>query len=187
MDVLEAIRGRRSIRAFKNEDISAEAVDKLLDAACWAPSAGNIQPWEFIIVRKPEIKARLVEAARDQLFIKEAPVVVVVCADEYRSSQRYGQRGTNLYCIQDTAAAVQNMHLAAHSLGLGTCWVGAFNEDETRTILNLPVGTRPIAMIPVGYADESPSPRGRRPKSKIIHYETFSHSVSSCFARSGQL
>lgn len=173
MDVLEAIRGRRSVRAFKNEDISAETVDKLLDAACWAPSAGNIQPWEFIIVKKPEIKTRLVEAALDQSFIGEAPVVIVVCADEDRISQRYGQRGRTLYCIQDTAAAVQNIHLAAHSLGLGTCWVGAFNEDETRTILNIPHGTRPIAMIPVGYADESPSPKSKRPKSQIIHYETF--------------
>jgi nitroreductase len=173
MDVLEAIKGRRSIRAFKKEDISAETVDKLLDAARWAPSAGNIQPWEFIIVRKPEIKARLVEAALDQSFIGEAPVVMVVCADEDRSSQRYGPRGKTLYCIQDTAAAVQNILLTAHSLGLGTCWVGAFNEDETRNILNIPLGTRPVAIIPVGHPDESPSPRSKRPALQTVHHETF--------------
>jgi nitroreductase len=173
MDVLEAVRGRRSVRAFRNEDISAESVDKLLDAARWAPSAGNIQPWEFIIIRKPEIKARLVEAALDQSFIGAAPVVIVVCADEDRSSQRYGPRGKTLYCLQDTAAAVQNILLTAHSLGLGTCWVGAFDEDETRTILNIPLGTRPVAIIPVGCPDESPSPRSKRPALQTVHHETF--------------
>jgi nitroreductase len=173
MDVVEAIIGRRSIRAFKNEDISAETVDKLLDASRWAPSAGNIQPWEFIIVRKSETKARLVKAALDQSFIETAPVVIVVCADEDRSSRRYGPRGKTLYCIQDTAAAAQNILLTAHSLGLGTCWVGAFNEDETRTILNIPLGTRPVAMIPVGHSDESPSPRSKRPALQTVHHETF--------------
>jgi SagB-type dehydrogenase family enzyme len=153
--------------------VPAEIVEKLLEAACWAPSAGNIQPWEFIIIRKPETKASLVEAAFNQVFIAEAPVVIVVCADEDRSWQRYGSRGRTLYCLQDTAAAAQNVHLAAYSLGLGTCWVGAFNEEETRSILNVPEGTRPIAMIPVGYADESPSLRSKRPKSQIVHYETF--------------
>jgi nitroreductase len=173
MDVLEAIKGRRSIRAFKNQDVPAEIVEKLIDAARWAPSAGNIQPWEFIIVRKPEIKRRLVEAALDQTFIEEAPVVIVVCADENRSSQGYGERGKILYCIQDTAAATQNIHLAAYSLGLGTCWVGAFREEEAREILKIPQGVRPMAIIPVGYPAEAPSPRSRRSISRIVHYETF--------------
>jgi len=173
MDVLEAIRGRRSIRAFKSQEISEEIVEKLIDAAIWAPSAGNIQPWEFIIVRKPEIKRGLAEAALDQSFIEEAPVVIVVCANETRSSQGYGMRGKTLYCIQDTAAAIQNLHLAACSFGLGTCWIGAFKEEEAREILKIPYGIRPVAIIPVGYAAETPSPRSRRPKSEIVHYETF--------------
>jgi nitroreductase len=173
MEVLEAIKGRRSIRAFTGKDVKEEIVEKLIDAARWAPSAGNIQPWEFIIVRKPEVKRRLAEAALDQTFIEEASVVIAVCAHENRSSEGYGVRGKTLYCIQDTAAAAQNIHLAAYSLGLGTCWVGAFGEEEAREILKIPLGVRPIAIIPVGYPAESPSPPSRRPLRQIIHYETF--------------
>jgi len=173
MDVLEAIKGRRSMRAFKNQGVPAEIVEELIDAARWAPSAGNIQPWEFIIVRKPRIKRRLVETALGQMFIEEAPVVIVVCADEERSSQGYGVRGKTLYCIQDTAAAMQNIHLTAYSLGLGTCWVGAFREEETRKILKIPRGMRPVAIIPVGYPAEAPTARMRKSTSQIVHYETF--------------
>jgi len=173
MDVLEAVKGRRSIRAFKNQDVPAEIVEELIDAARWAPSAGNIQPWEFIIVRKPEIKRRLVEAALGQMFIEDAPVVIVVCANEECSSQGYGVRGETLYCIQDTAAAIQNIHLTAYSLRLGTCWVGAFREEETREILKIPQGIRPVAIIPVGYPAEVPTARTRKSISQIVHYETF--------------
>jgi len=173
LDVLEAVKDRRSIRAFKNQGVPAEIVQKLIDAAQWAPSAGNIQPWEFIIVRKPEIKRKLVEAALGQMFIEEAPVVIVVCANEERSSQGYGVRGKTLYCIQDTAAAMQNIHLTAYSLGLGTCWVGAFREEETREILKIPRGMRPVAIIPVGYPAEVPTARSRKPISQMVHYETF--------------
>ncbi|RLI40454.1 nitroreductase family protein, partial [Candidatus Bathyarchaeota archaeon] len=127
----------------------------------------------FIIVRNPEIKRNLVKAALNQSFIEEAPVVIVVCADEIRSSQGYGVRGKTLYCIQDTAAATQNIHLAAYSLGLGTCWVGAFNEEEARKILEIPQGVRPVAIIPVGYPAEKPPARNRRPLNQIIHYEKF--------------
>ncbi|MEM2105387.1 MAG: nitroreductase family protein [Candidatus Bathyarchaeia archaeon] len=173
MDVLEAIKGRRSIRAFKRQNIPEETVNKLIEAACWAPSAGNIQPWEFIIVRNSEIKRKLVDAALGQEFIAEAPVVIVVCANEERSARGYGSRGKNLYCIQDTAASIQNIHLAAYSLGLGTCWIGAFREEEARKALKIPDGVRPVAIIPVGYPDETPQPPRRRPIQQVIHYETF--------------
>jgi len=173
MDVLEAIKGRRSIRAFQSKEIPEEIVEKLIDMARRAPSAGNIQPWEFIIVRKPEIKRRLAEAALDQTFIEEAPIVIVVCANENRSSQGYGIRGKTLYCLQDTAAATQNILLAAYSFGLGTCWIGAFREEEAREILEIPYGVRPIAIIPIGYPAEAPPPPSRRPINQIVHYETF--------------
>jgi nitroreductase len=173
MDVVEAIKLRRSIRAFKDQDISEEIIGKLIEAAQWAPSAGNIQPWEFIIVRKPEIKKKLAESAYGQDLVEEAPVVIVVCADERRSAEGYGLRGKTLYCIQDTAAAIQNIHLAACSLGLGTCWVGAFSEEMARQNLQIPEGIRPVAIVPVGYPAESPKPRKRRPVETIVHYETF--------------
>lgn len=173
MDVLEAIKGRRSIRAFKSKDIPEKIVEKLIEAAIEAPSAGNIQPWDFIIVRKPQIKMRLAEAALEQAFIEEAPVVIVVCANENSSSQRYGARGKTLYCIQDTAAATQNIHLAAYSLGLGTCWVGAFKEEKAREILRIPEEIRPVAIIPVGYPDEAPVQPSRKSINRVVHYEGF--------------
>jgi len=173
VDVYEAIKGRRSVRAFKSDDVSPEIVEKLIDAARRAPSAGNIQPWEFIIVRESETKRSLAEAASGQSFIEEAPVVIVVCANENRSSQGYGARGKTLYCLQDTAAATQNILLFAYSIGLGTCWVGAFREEEAKKALKIPSGIRPVAIIPVGYPAKAPQPRSRREIDLIVHHETF--------------
>jgi nitroreductase len=173
MDVLEAINGRRSVRAFKSDDVPSETVEKLIDAARRAPSAGNIQSWEFVIVRESRIKRRLAEAALHQSFIEDAPVVVVVCANENHSFQGYGDRGRDLYCIQDTAAATQNLLLYAYDLGLGTCWIGAFKEDEAKKVLKIPDGIRPVAIIPVGYPAEVPQQRSRRPMNSFLHYEIF--------------
>jgi len=173
MELLEAIKERRSVRAFKQQDVPEETVEKLIDAARHAPSAGNIQPWEFVVVRNLEVKRKLARAALNQAFVEEAPVVIVVCANERRSSMGYGSRGKTLYCIQDTAAATQNILLTAYSLGLGTCWIGAFNEDEAKRAVNAPEGIRPVAIIPVGYPDETPSHRRIRPLSQIIHYDGF--------------
>jgi len=173
LDVFEAIKGRRSVRAYTREEVSEEEVKKLIDAARSAPSAGNIQPWEFVIVRDPTIKRRLAAAALDQTFIEEAPVVIVVCANETMSGWGYGSRGINLYCLQDTAAATQNMLLAAYALGLGTCWIGAFHEEEVRKVINTPRGVRPVAIVPVGHPAEKPVARSKKSIKEIVHYETF--------------
>lgn len=173
MELTEAIKGRRSIRAFKPQDVPDETVEKLIDAARYAPSAGNTQPWMFVITKKLDTKKKLAKAAYNQTFIEEAPVVIVVCADENRSSMRYGHRGKTLYCIQDTAAAIQNILLTAYSLELATCWVGAFNEDEAKKTLKTPDGMRPVAMIPVGYPNKTPSQRAKRPVNQIVQHEEF--------------
>jgi nitroreductase len=173
LDVFEAIKNRRSIRAFTNEPVSDVEVKKLVDAARCAPSAGNVQPWEFVMVRDQEVKRGLCKAAGNQKFIEAAPVVIVVCANTSRSERGYGSRGVNLYCLQDTAAATQNMLLVAHSLGLATCWVGAFDEGEVTKVLNIPNGVRPVAVIPVGHPAEKPMARPRRSLNGIVHYETF--------------
>ena len=166
-------QGRRSIRTFKNRDVPEETIEKLVEAGTWSPSAGNIQPWEFIIVRKPEIKKKLVEAAWGQSFIAEASVVIVVCANTNRSSEGYGDRGVTLYCLQDTAAAIQNVLLVAYSVGLGACWIGAFDEENAREALKIPNGIRPVAILPIGHPAETPQPRKRRPLDQIVHYEAF--------------
>jgi len=175
--VFKAIKNRRSTRAFTNEPVSDKEVEKLIDAARCAPSAGNIQPWEFIVIRDPKIKKRIAQAALDQTFIEEAPVVIIVCASTSRSSRGYGSRGMNLYCLQDTAAATQNILLAAHALGLATCWVGAFREDETQKVVNLPNDIRPVAIIPVGHPRQISKMPARRTMNEITHHETFERAI----------
>ncbi len=173
MDVFECIMKRRSIRAFKRETIPEDDLLKILNAAIWAPSAGNLQSWEFIIVRNHDKKVQLAEAAYGQYFIVDAPVIIVVCGNKERSASRYGERGSSLYVIQDTAAATQNMLLAAYALGYGTCWVGAFNESEVKEILNLPDHIRPLVIIPIGKPDEKPVAPERMPIEKVTHIEKF--------------
>ena len=164
------IRERRCIRSFSSRTLDRETVEQVLEAAKWAPSAGNLQPWVFIVVQKLETKRKLAWAALGQDFIAEAPFLVVVCADTLRSSSRYGRRGAELYCIQDTAAAIQNMLLTAHSLGLAACWVGAFNEDEARSVLGLPAEMRPLALIPIGFSESHPRAPSRRSLSDVVYW-----------------
>jgi nitroreductase len=173
MDVFEAIKGRRSVREFEPTPIKEADLQKILDAARWAPSAGHCQPLELVVVKDRSQKERLACAARGQSFIAEAPVAIVVCANVSRTSRRYGRRGEELYCIQDTAAATQNIHLAAYALGYATCWVGAFDEDEAAHVIKAPAGTRPIAIVPIGKLAEEPSAPQRMPLSKIMHEDSF--------------
>lgn len=154
MDLAEAIKKRRSIRYFKNEEIPEEKITKMLEAACLAPTAGNVQTWKFIVVKDPEVKKDLAVSALNQLWMSKAAVILVVCADLNRAERIYGERGRELYAIQDTAASIQNILLTAVSLGLGACWVGAFSEPRVRKILDLSPGIRPLALIPLGYPDE---------------------------------
>jgi nitroreductase len=173
MNLLEIIKNRRSIRVFKKQDIPPDIIEKLLEAARWAPSAGNVQPWAFVVVSSQKMKQSLSMAAFGQKTLEEASVVIVVCADEKLAEQSYGVRGKSLFCLQDTAAAIQNILLTAYSLGLGSCWIGAFKEDEIKKAIKAPKEMRPIAMIPIGYPNEAPSARSRRPVSEIMHKETF--------------
>jgi nitroreductase len=169
-DVLDVIRERRSIRSFKSDPLPENALNQILEAARWAPSAGNVQPWEFFVVRSEEQKKGLAKAALGQMFLAEAPVVIVVCAVPSRSARRYRERGEKLYCIQDTAAATQNILLSATAIGLGTCWIGAFDEEGVRRVLGLGLDMKPVALIPVGYPAEKPSPPRRRATEEIVHY-----------------
>lgn len=128
MEILKAIKERRSIRSFQKKDISGEIVDKLIDALIWAPSAGNLQARKFLFVKDAKLKKGIVSSALGQSFIAEAPLVIVGCTDS-RISGRYGERGVYLYSIQDVAASIMGMMLVAHENGLGTVWVGAFDEE----------------------------------------------------------
>ncbi|MGE5551799.1 MAG: nitroreductase family protein [Bacteroidota bacterium] len=150
-DVIDAIKERRTVRKFKADPVPEATVGRLIEAARCAPSAGNIQPWRFSVVLDGNTRLALAEAAAKQDFIAEAPVCIVVSAEPQRSAAQYGARGEQLYCIQDTAAATQNILLAATAYGLGSCWVGAFDEAAVRRIVGLPSACRPLAIVAVGY------------------------------------
>ena len=167
MDVMTAIKNRRSIRRFLNKEIPKDAIDVLKDALIWAPSAGNLQSRRFYFVFNNDVKKRIVDAALHQTFILQAPLVVIACAD-LLIGRSYGSRGEELYSIQDVACSIENMMLAAHSLGLGSVWVGAFHEDEIAKVLEMPPNLRPVAIVPVGYPAHSPSPPRRLDKDEIV-------------------
>jgi nitroreductase len=173
MDLFEILEKRRSIRKYGKDSIPEMTLTKLLRAATQAPSAGNLQPWIFVVVKDARRRSALSEAALGQSMIEEAPVVVVVCADQHRARRHYGERGVELFCIQDTAAAIQNLLLAVSFLGLGACWVGSFNEEEVSRILGAPDGVRPIAIVSIGVPAEHPSPTPRRSLTEMIQEETF--------------
>ena len=161
MDVLEAIRTRRSIRKFQDKEVSRELVDRFLDAGRSAPSAGNLQARDFFVISDAGTKDELVTAAHDQTFIAQAPVVIVVCSNLERVAS-YGERGIDLYCIQDAGASVQNILLAVHSSGLASCWIGAFDEQIVVSALGLPEHLRPVALLPIGYPAEKGKERKKR-------------------------
>lgn len=161
------------MRAFKPEPLKDGDLEKILDAGRLAPSAGNCQPWNFVVVKDKGVKQDLAKAALGQSSVAEAPVAVVVCVDLTRAASRYGKRGKELYCIQDTAAAVQNMHLAAVALGYGTCWVGAFEEGAVAKVINAPADVRPVAIVPIGRPAQTPSPTPRLSLDEIVRKDTF--------------
>ncbi len=170
MDVEECIEGRTSIRVFKPDPVTDEIVEEGLRMANLAPSAGNLQARDFIIVRNHGVKKQLMDAAYGQDFVETAPVVVVFCANLERVSH-YGDRGRTLYCLQDVAAAVQNMTLYLHKKGLGSVWVGAFDEEKAVKALGVPAHIRPVAMLPIGYPAEKGVHRRRLPLSEQVHRE----------------
>ena len=168
MEVFEAIKKRRSIRKFNaSKQVSDDQIQKILEAGRLAPSANNLQDWFFVVVKDQEKKDKLIEAAFDQSFVGEASVVIAVCADLRLADRHSTRHGQDFSMIQDTAIATTQMWLAVTSLGLGACWVGAFDEEEVKQVLNLEEHLRPVALLPIGYPTESPSPTPRRKIKEI--------------------
>lgn len=173
MELFEAIMNRRSIRKFKEKVPEEELIEKIVEAGIWAPSAGDLQSWDAVVVRDEKTKVRIALAAYVQEFVAKAPVLIVICANKANSGARYGERGRELYCIQDASCAALNMMLRAYDLGLGSAWVGAFKEDDVADILGLPAHVRPVALIPIGYPDEEPEAPPRRNVKDVIHNEKY--------------
>jgi len=171
MNIEECIKTRRSIRKYKVKEIDWEKIVRIVDAGKFAPSAGNIQNWKFVVVRDDSVREKLSAAAFDQDWMNDAPVHIVVVGEPSKAQRFYGARGERLYTIQGCAAAVENMLLVAYELGLGSCWVGAFDEGKVKRVLNMTEDVVPQAIITIGYADEKPDMPSRREMEHTIYLD----------------
>lgn len=169
MEFFEVVKERQSIRAYTDELIEPGKLQQILEAINRAPSAGNLQAYEVYAVCDAKHKAALVQAAGDQEFLAQAPIVLVFCAHAARSAERYGRRGVNLYSVQDATIACTFAMLAATALGLATVWVGAFDEQDVARVIDAPEDHRPVAMLPIGHAAETPRRRSRRDLKELVH------------------
>lgn len=164
MNIFEDIQTRRSIRKYRPEPIPDEKLRLILEAGRLAPSAGNRQPWHFILVRDPEGMRDVARAANNQMFIADAGVIIATLGDP-RTSPRWFK--------QDPMIAIEHMVLAATDLGYGTCWIGAFNEEEVKRVLQIPEELAVIALLPIGVPDEAPPPKARKPLEEIVFSEEY--------------
>ncbi|MDP3103409.1 MAG: nitroreductase family protein [Candidatus Methanoperedens sp.] len=170
MDVSKAIRSRRSIRAYDPGEVEEEKLLRILESGRLSPSAGNRQERRFIVVRDARKRELLSEAAKNQEFVAEAPVVIAACSVETEYVMACGQLA---YPI-DTAIAVDHMTLQAVEDGLGTCWIGAFDEKKVKEILNIPDNVRVVQLLTLGYPSDAPDPRPRKSLDEIVMWEKWS-------------
>jgi nitroreductase len=171
MSVLKVIQKRRSQRKYKGDSIPEDVLQRVLEAARLAPSGKNYQPWKFIIVQDKELKEKLAQASAEQFFMAEAPIIIVGCGfpdDSYSRMGRYMKSWP-----VDVTIALEHLILQAAEEGLGTCWIGSFEEEEVKSILNIPENVRVLALTPLGYSDETPPYRGRKRLDEIVSYNGF--------------
>jgi nitroreductase len=168
MDVLKAIETRRSVRKYKPVPVPDGDLKKILEAGRLAPSAGNKQPWGFVVVRDAERRKMLAEAARNQMWTADAGAILAVFADPVNSPGGYSR-----WLERDPMIAVENMILAAWSLGYGTCWIGAFEEDKVKPLLGIPMDKTVICLLPLGVPAETPDPKPRRAFKEVFHAEAY--------------
>ncbi|MGI6632294.1 MAG: nitroreductase family protein [Bacillota bacterium] len=158
MDVFEAIANRRSIRAYKNEPVPAESLERILEAARVAPTAANRQEFKFVVVTDEGMRKALASACNNQTFVGDAGVVIAACA--INPERRFH--------AVDVAIAVDHMTLAAHALGLGTCWIGAFSEEKVKELLGIPEGVKVVCVLPVGVPAKEGVMRSRKAKEDLF-------------------
>lgn len=171
MNVMEAIKKRCSVRGYQNRPVEKEKLDKILEAARLAPSASNRQEWRFVVVQDRAARQRLMKAAKNQSFVGEAPIVIACCAKTDNHIMTCGQM---CYPI-DLAIAIEHMALEATEEGLGTCWVGAFYEDQAKDILGVPQDIRVVELLTLGYPADTSSPHKDRLSIKeIVMHERWS-------------
>jgi len=167
--VLEVIKKRQSVRSYKDKEIPEDVLQQVLEAGRLAPSASNKQDWKFIVVKDEDLRKKLVPACKNQKFVGEAPVVIAGCATNPDYVMTCGE---HCYSI-DLAIALDHMSLEAASLGLGTCWIGAFYQDQVKEILSVPEGVRIVSLLTLGYPKKLGTKDGRKPLSEIVCYDKY--------------
>src|SRR5215211_4762427 len=172
MDFETVVKRRRMCREYLDRDVPQEKIDRILDLGSRYPSAGHTEPQEFIVVRDQQVKHDLARAALDQMFVAQAPLVIVV-SDLRRSARRYGERGVRLFSIIDGAFVAMLILLAVVEEGLGACFVGSFYDEEVQEVLSLAQEVRPIGIIPIGVCAEGPRKFRRRSREQIVHRDRY--------------
>ena len=176
MDVLEAIKTRRSVRSYSSRALPTDVLDRMRQALRYAPSAGNNQPWRFVLVSDEGLRHKIARAANDQLWMAEAPCIVVACGFPDQAYKKVGGHGNSVEI--DVAIALDHLTLAAVAEGLGTCWIAAFSEEKVKRLLDVPAKVRVIAMTPLGYP-ASPtlnhpiSDNQRKPAEKVFSTDRY--------------
>ena len=171
MNILEVIQTRRSIRKYKEDPIPEDVLLRVLEAVRLAPSGKNLQPWRFILVKDNVLKEKLAVASARQFFLAKAPIVVVACGFPENCYSRMG-RYMKSWPV-DVSIALEHLILQAQEEGLGTCWIGSFEEKEVKALLRIPENVKVLALTPLGYPDEEPPSRGRKSLEEIISYDGF--------------
>lgn len=176
MDFYEVLYTRRSVRSYEQTSIPDDVLYKILDAARAAPSGANYQPWTFIVVKDKKLRAKVAEACHHQKWIAEAPVVIVACGHPFKVNYNRGGFMGNLSMIQDVSIAFTHLILAARAEGLGTCWIGAYDNDAIKKILKIPELVDVAAVTPLGYPRGTPFKRTDRRKSleEIVRIDRYS-------------
>lgn len=168
-DFFETVRHRHSVRKFREDlPIESEKLHAILEMACAAPSAGDLQSYRIYVVQSAEKRALLHAATEDQAFTAEAPVSLIFCCDPLRASMKYGERGEKLYALQDATIAASYAQLAVVAAGLGSTWVGYFDEKKLKESLGLETGLQPVAILAVGYPAELPEETPRRHLNEVV-------------------
>ncbi len=170
MEFFDVIKNRHSIRTFSDQPVEPEKLQQILEMANLAPSAGNLQAYEIYVVTDAKKRDGLSCAALAQEYVAVAPVALVFCTHPELTEGRYTERGTRLYTVQDATIACSFAMLAATSLGLGSVWVGTFDEKVVRLILSAPESQVPVVILAIGYAAEFPDQHPRRPLDQLAHW-----------------
>jgi len=187
MDLLQAIRERKSIRAFKPDPVPLDLLKKIIGDALWAPSWANTQCWRFVVVRDRQLRSKLADTGIDVATgkpnrgteaMRVTPIAIVVCAEMRKAGYSIKEPKKPVtdkgdWYMYDVALAMQNLTLAAHALGLGTVHIGAFDAIKVAEILGVPEGYAVVSMTPLGYPNEEPNPRPRKELAEIVFYDRF--------------